>query len=120
VEHDDNPYAAPSSFDPVPAASLSRLQRRFLTIYCRFHQQGVRFGVLFSSIWKSYLVLFVYVVIALAFLFAVGLHVLGTFLIGLTTGVLLRDFGAIRMTRRIWPVLDSLIDWDRAEQLLKE
>jgi hypothetical protein len=39
------------------------------------------------------------------------------FLLGLLVGSVLRDFGSFRQGRKIWPLYDKVIDWEKVREI---
>jgi hypothetical protein len=56
----------------------------------------------------------------LAILALMGMWLLFIFLLGMISGVFLRDVGWVRSTRRVWPFTVKVTNWDVVERLAAE
>lgn len=118
----DNPYEAPSAAMPVPVefgqGPLTQYQRQNLKAYRAWHRNPPSFGRLILNFRNLY---FALILCSLLFLllsiYVPDLGVLATVLLGFSAGMLVHSLILTHATVDIWPMLDWLIDWDRARKL---
>jgi len=103
---------------------LTKLQRRALAIYHWYHQHPPTWQVyLMAMIWRSsYLVYLGIIGVAALLLLINRVAAIGGWsylLLGVIIGSFLRALLAYRQTIRLWPMLDSIIDWAKVDALLQ-
>lgn len=95
---------------------LTHLQHRYLESLLQLRESGIDWGWFARRMARRWLML---TLIAVFAWFAVvpKLPTYGLLLTGVCFGSMLRDFAVFRTSRRTWPVVQEIIDWDRAERL---
>ncbi|MHB8952816.1 MAG: hypothetical protein ACYC4U_07525 [Pirellulaceae bacterium] len=118
TERSSNPYVAPDSFD---VCRLSRRDRTILEFHLRHRDRPPSLAFLLSqyvSLWFGVLVSFATILGAVTFLFghlAVGVAFVG----GVLFATVARDIGHSRQIIHRWPLLVSVLDWDKIDRLLQ-
>ena len=100
--------------------SLTRTQRRLLTIYEKYRDRPMTIGSLLWASRKVYAILLGVFGVVIAYFYFVDLAFIGSFFVVALAATLLRDFGYFRRSVAIWPVLREVIDWDRVAQKLRD
>jgi hypothetical protein len=100
---------------------LTKTERRLLTAYRRFHEEG-QLG-LAPYFGRTYARSLLFIVLVLAILLYVSLYVidspgLAAFVLGIVFGRLLGQLRSFWHTRAVWPVIDSVTDWHRVNEAL--
>jgi hypothetical protein len=98
---------------------LSKAQRKTLEQYQTY--RGIRPGVGYFirlNLWR-YLLLVGAGVVAYLLLLYLGVAGSAYGILGLVAGALLRDFALFRRFKESWPVVESLLDWERLNGLLE-
>lgn len=96
-----------------------KLQRQILTLYQEYHASPPSLFRLIRRNLGRYLLMLIPAAIAILLSYSIQRPSLGAFGLGLVIGALLRDLGTFIRTIRIWPIIESVIDWDRVQALLK-
>ena len=101
---------------------LTRSQRRTLEIYRWYHQHPPAWRFyLMAMMWRSSYLIYLGIVAVAVLLVVIGRGVvIGGWLyllLGIILGVVIRNLRLYHQTVRLWPVLDSIIDWDKVEAL---
>jgi hypothetical protein len=121
-QRDANPHVAPRAAASASDAPrpLTPRQRQFLRTYLAFHDQPPTLSSMLGKTWKSYLILLLWTG-AMAYLCVIWNADRAAFLVvGMALGSILNGVGIVRRFLKVWPVLDSVFDWDRVRQRLEE
>lgn len=98
---------------------LTRLQRKALLGYATFHRKPPTLTHLLRRSWYSHALLLAAGIGGSVGLFAVGASNDWLLLVvGLMAGAFFRDIGYFRVTIRVWPILDRVVDWKRVHELV--
>jgi hypothetical protein len=97
---------------------LTRLQKRVLQIYWRYHVGGWALAPFLRANWWHWLFLVLYAVLGGWFLAQVSPWAAGL-VVGLAMGAAARDVGRLIQSHRTWPLLHEITDWPRVEQLIQ-
>lgn len=115
-----NPYAAPD-----PAATNLQLNRRERAILEFYWQHRTASPTMLSMVaqslprWAVLMFVFGCMVALLTSLTEIPVTSLPVHLVsGIVAGAVLRDFSYFRATIRVWPTLQSIIDWPSVERKL--
>lgn len=99
---------------------LSPLDKRVLATYQQHKQHGFSRQAFFRGFSRRLIVLVVCTIAtSLAFLYLDAAWA-AALVVGVTVGSLLRDVAYFRQTKRIWPLLAQIIDWDQVAALQGE
>ena len=103
---------------------LTKLQRHALQVYRWYHQHPPTLQFyLIAMMWRSsYLIYLGIVGLAVLLLFISRATAMGGWvylLLGVIIGIFIRALLSHHQVIRLWPVLDSIIDWDKVEALLQ-
>jgi hypothetical protein len=101
----------------VRTMAISKLERRALLSYRLFHRRGITFSSYFGLIWQWRLILVAAAFAGGVIFYRLGVPLASGCIVGMATGALLRDVAAFRQTRKLWPLLESLLAWDRIDEL---
>ncbi|WP_395748449.1 hypothetical protein [Prosthecobacter sp.] len=96
---------------------LTRFQLQTLRLRMRMHQTGYSIGLFVRLMWKSWLLLIVLCGGLGVWAWPHAEAASGLFA-GMFAGAFLRDLGVYRTTRRAWPVVEHVMDWQRVQELL--
>ena len=98
---------------------LTKVQRQTLEQYQA--NRGKRHGVGYFLRLNlgRYLLMIVAAVVAFFLLRFLGVDGPAYLVLGLVAGALLRDFGLYRQFKERWPVVESVLDWQRIDSLLE-
>lgn len=98
--------------------NLSQLQRGALQQFKRY--RGVRPNLisLLAQHWKIYVLLIAFALVGGWLLSSLGFINLVYLAAGLIGGAITRDIGLYRRFVETWPVTDSLLNWERLDDLL--
>ncbi len=97
---------------------MTPLQRRNLNIYSQFRGKKMTVLGLLRANARIYAIL-VFAFIAFGIYCYWFFGIVGASLVGVSGfTVMLRDIGYFRRSAKFWPVLDDLIDWQKADELL--
>ena len=99
---------------------LSRLQRRVLESYQEFHGEPPTIGKLISRSLVAHIAMLMGIGALLAIALAADLKYVAAGIAGAVIGVLSRDLCIFMRSVRIWPVLESVIDWEKVDELLDD
>jgi hypothetical protein len=93
------------------------IQRRNLALYLKFKGSFGSVAQLFFFNRFRYIPMFLGMILSLFFLHVPELNRAGTVMMGALAGALLRDVGYFVRTARIWPLLQHIIDWEKAKKI---
>lgn len=96
----------------------TRLQKAVLQLYWRYHTEGWRLGPYLRANALRWLLLLVIAVGAGWVAFHVAPWVAALY-VGMCLGAFLRDLGRLLQSRRLWPMVEQITDWQRVEQLVQ-
>ena len=101
------------------AIALTREQRADLTRLCRIHEEGLNQRILSRR--SALIALSIFFLLASAvLLLEMSDYAPPAYLfLGFIIGAQVRNLRIVMMTRRIWPLYDTVIDWDKVYTLLK-
>ena len=102
---------------------LTPFQRRALELYRWYRQHPPTMKLyLIAMLWRSSYLIYLGIVGVAVLLLLVGrTSAIGGWaylLLGMMIGIIIRALLYYRQTVRLWPVFDSIIDWDKVEALL--
>lgn len=97
---------------------LSKLQRTLLVRYQTFRAEPPTIGRLMSMSIVAYIGLLMATGAMLAIAIATDDKFFAALIVGGVAGALGRDIGIFIRFVRFWPVLNSIIDWNKADGLL--
>ena len=99
---------------------LSRTQRRVLTAYRQYHEDGEpRLSSFFGTAYRTSMAAGVVIVAAcVTALIYLGWPILAAFLVGVLVGRLLNDLRYYWSTKAAWPAVDAVVDWERLHEML--
>jgi len=96
------------------------LQHRTLELYAEFHKDQPTTRSLWRMNLKPHLILVLLLgCIAAASWFLLGMPALSFLVIGAAAGSLLRDYGRMKQTVELWPMLEKIINWSAVDRLLE-
>lgn len=100
---------------------ITKVQRKALEhwrLYRQQHPPSLWFLVRLS--WPALLIPLVFIMAGAAYFFF-GDHVdMACAALGMAAGVALRDIGVFRRFLQVWPIMSSVLDWKRIDELLDE
>ena len=97
---------------------LSRLQRKVLSNYQIFHASPPTIAKLMSMSIVAHIAMLMCIGTALALAIAANEKYMAAAIAGSVVGALSRDLGVFIRIVRVWPVLNSIIDWNKVDSLL--
>jgi hypothetical protein len=105
---------------PERDMALSKLQRKVLERYklSRDQPPTVRGSLETMLVSHIALIMFLTVLTVVGSVMTGGIY-LGIFVVGLGVGAFARDIGWIRRTVQYWPILATVIDWQKVDTLLE-
>lgn len=95
-------------------------KRKVLEQYRDFHREAPRMGSLWRKSLKAHLVLLALLLLVVPITWFLEIPSIGLFTVGLTAGAILRDSAWFRRSVQFWPLLDSIIDWNKVDTLLEQ
>lgn len=99
---------------------LTKFQESLLSYYQQNRESQLTILSILSSAWKSYLVLIVLVAGIIVIAWYLDWLMITYLVAGLVIGALLRDIGYAHRSAKFWPVLMSIIEWRKVEELLNK
>ncbi len=99
---------------------LTPAQRRVVRFYRDHRDAPPTLGEFFRRGAKWLLFQVVYAAVAGYYFWSIGVTWLGTLMVGLVVGAMLREFRTWLWTMRVWPVDVALTDWKRVDELGEE
>lgn len=104
---------------PTPGHPMPTNQLRFLNRLLKMHQRPPTIGSQFPRL--MLILLGWSLVLILVVLPSHGFRLLlGTFCLGIVTGMIAVNAALLRMFLRDWPTLERMIDWSRVEDLARD
>lgn len=97
---------------------LSALHRTFLDRYKRFRDEPPTIWRLMKVTMINHAAILMVVSAAVAIMLATEIPSAAWFFVGMGFGVLCRDLGVFRRLVQVWPVLLTIIDWHKVDQVL--
>ncbi len=97
---------------------LTRFQRKTLTWYLKYHDKPPTLGRLVLRSWWTHAAMLAIGVGIAASLYYLGIPSVGTLLLGMMLGAVVRDIRHFWNTVMVWPLLEQVFDWERIKQLL--
>ena len=92
------------------------IKRKLATMLLILRDRGFTFGYWYRQQAKGYVALFLLIGLGMAwwamFNFQPGIFLMA----GTLLGVLLRDLGIARQQKRVWPIQQDFIDWDKVKR----
>jgi hypothetical protein len=107
-----NPYEAPKFTEQT-----SKLQRLVASRLLHFRGRGFSYGYFFKLQAKAYVLLVLWSGLGIIYFAWLKMPQLALGLVGVLIGVALRDFGIARAQKKVWPVQQKLLDWDKVERM---
>jgi hypothetical protein len=98
--------------------SISRYERKIMNRLKRQHDEQLPWNGFFVQLIPVTTILGIYLIL-LAIWFGWQSPIF-TCVAGLYCGILINGFGIYRRARRSWPIMSSLIDWQRVDRFVKD
>ena len=102
---------------------LTKAQRRVLTAYRSYHDEGrFRLLVFFGPTYTKAMLVVVLLVVVLVWisLYVVGSPTPAALVVGILLGRFVADLRSYSYTQAVWPALDRVIDWQRVGEVLDQ
>lgn len=97
---------------------LTPVERQVLEYYREYHTITPTVGLMWRRSIKRHLALVALLCIAVPLTIFLESWWLGIFFMGFIAGVILGDFGWLKRGSQNWRLLDSIIDWNKVDNLL--
>ena len=97
---------------------LTKFQESLLSFYQQNRDRQITIWWILSSAWKNYILLILLVTAIVAIAWYLDWLMITYLVAGLVVGALLRDIGYAQRSSKFWPVLMSIIEWRKVEELL--
>lgn len=97
---------------------LTKFQASLLSYYHQNRDRQITVWGILATAWKNYIVLMLLVFAIVVVAWYLDWLVISYLVAGLVVGALLRDIGYAHRSTKFWPVLMSIIEWRKVEELL--
>src|SRR5580700_3210804 len=94
--------------------NLTRLQYKALKNWRRYHTTGYSVGQFVRTVWLGWLALAIFCSLIFFLVFPCF-----PVCLGLCLGAFFRDIGYYKSSRKIWPVTQQIVEWNRVNEMIE-
>lgn len=98
---------------------LSDRQRQFLERYKQFRHSPPTERTLFADLMVKMTATFMLTASAVATFTGLGYYAVAAFFAGIPVGAVLLSTGTRKTTVHLWPIFETVIDWNKVDELLE-
>lgn len=99
---------------------MNRTQKRQLDLYVHFRDRHMSVLALFRFNWRLYVFMLIAGVLSVAAMIHLGAPLFAWAFALAYSLIVLRDAGAFLRTSRAWPMVRTVLDWSKVDELSKE